>query len=78
MGVSKERRHAGRAIRRERRRRQWWREVARRGGFELHEWQIDVMVAQDRARELGCTFVWVSGRRGGRMVMRKVAEEAGR
>lgn len=76
MGVSKERRHAGRAIRRRRRRAAAWQAIAGRVGLELYPWQIDVMNATAEARAAGLTkVVWLSDRRGGRFVF--VAERAG-
>ena len=75
--TTKARRHAGRAIRRRRRREAAWRAVAGRVGLELYPWQIDVLIAHDEARRRGMTFVYVHGRNIGRTVMRKVAREAG-
>ncbi|MDT0118195.1 hypothetical protein Q9R20_14525 [Microbacterium sp. PRF11] len=57
MGVTKERRHASRAVRKERRYRQMYSEYARRAGIGLVEWQIDVLIAYALARESGGTFV---------------------
>lgn len=77
MGATRERRRAGRAIRRQRRAREAVRAVAASLGIDLYDWQIDVMIAHDEARRRGMTFVYVHGRKSGRMVMRKVAGEAG-
>ncbi|MDR6691493.1 hypothetical protein J2X55_002416 [Microbacterium sp. 1154] len=74
MGRTRAERRAGRAIRRQRRVVERYRAFARSVGYELTDWQIRMLAAYEAARDSGCTFVWVSGRQGGRLVLQKTIE----